>query len=1280
MRKLILRTLVLALLTTKAMADYSNTVMSLGPVAYWQLNETNPAPTDAATNIGTLGSSANGVYANGAVHPVAGPLAVGTSSAASFPDVNGNRVVVPYRAALATTNPFSVEFWANPNALAGGDGGTMCVVSLTQFGNPPGAGDGTRKGWLFYQNGGAGWIFRTYGTGNANNSATASLPVTAGLWYHIVGVYDGTNSTLYVNGQQAAITAATSFVPVDVNASPFSVGNRGYGALGNFRYNGNVGEVAYYTNILSSSEILSHYQNGTNIAPATPYQLLVQAKSPELYLRFNEPSYIAPDPSTFPVAVNKGSLGTDADGHYQPSSVPGLAGVPYTGITGSNRATGFTPDAGGYVDMGTSASLDFTGPFSIVTWFKTAPTDARFQSFIGKGDSSWRAGIDGNGNARFAFGSNPDATGTANLNDAKWHQLSGVYDGSNLYLYIDGLLDATVAAPNTVSGSGNPMTIGTVPDYLVDRVFKGSMDEVAAFSSALTADQIKQLYFAANVPPRFTLQPPATASADEGTATTLSAVAFGSPTLAYQWIKNGTNLIGRTTTNLTLTSVQIGDSGNYALVVTNSYGSVTSSIVALTVQAGPPIVLSNPSSVTRYTGLSASFSVRAGGSAPLSYQWLFNSTNVSGQTATNLALSNLQLTQAGNYSVRITNPQGSITSSVAILTILPAPTSTYATAVLADSPIAYWRLGETSGTNAYDYVGGKNGIYNAVTLGQPGYAVTDTNPAAKFGPAAPSYVGSISGIDFATNAGLNSFSLEAWVKAGPQAGDSCVITKGTGAGGEQFNIDFGSGGNFRFFVRDAAGAAHLCNSSFAPDGNWHHLVGVCDGPAQLLTLYIDGNPNTQTTITTGIKTSPQPMTIGCRQSGTTAFDNQLDGIEDEVAVYATALSGSQVFAHFSARYPVGALPAIVTQPTSTTNYVSLSSTFTVEAGGPDPLSYQWLSNNVAISGAEAASLTLAPLDFSFAANYRVIVANGSGSVTSSVVTLTVLAPPTSLNLSSGLVLHLPFDNNYADTSGHNNNGTNVGTTTFDPGMVGSGSLHYFTVSGSSYNYVSLGQRADLNFSSNANFSVAYWVKQPVGLLSGDLPFFCNAAGSGFSPGYTFSPSYQQGGWSWTLNGTGVYGAPGSINDGAWHHLVHTFDRAGKGITYLDGIQVDSRSIGAVGPIDQAAQTCVGQDPNGTYGESGEADIDDIGVWRRVLTPLEAASIYIAAASNSVSFASAPTTLTIAPAGSQLQVSWSGGVLQAAVTLTGTFTNVPGVTSPYLFSPTGTNRFFRVKVE
>jgi hypothetical protein len=330
------------------------------------------------------------------------------------------------------------------------------------------------------------------------------------------------------------------------------------------------------------------------------------------------------------------------------------------------------------------------------------------------------------------------------------------------------------------------------------------------------------------------------------------------------------------------------------------------------------------------------------------------------------------------------------------------------------------------------------------------------------------------------------------------------------------------------------------------------------------------------------------------------------------------------------------LPGISAQPVSTTNYVSLTTTLSVTADGPDGLTYQWKRNEMDVDGAVERTLTVSALDIANGGDYTVVVTNPYGSVTSSVATLTVLPVPTSLDLSQGLVLHLPFDGNLVDTSGRGNSGTNIGSTTITTGVIGTGSLHYFTDNDAkSYNYVTLGERADLKFSSNVNFSVSYWIKVPTGTYSGDLPVLCSAAGSAFSPGYTFAPSYQQGGWSWTLNGTGVYGAQDSINDGNWHLVAQTFDRSGNGITCLDGVLVDSRSVAGVGDIDQAAPTNVGQDPNGTDGETGEANVDDIGVWRRVLTPLEIGGMYVAGISNGVSFASGPVTLSVSEAGGQM---------------------------------------------
>jgi hypothetical protein len=375
----------------------------------------------------------------------------------------------------------------------------------------------------------------------------------------------------------------------------------------------------------------------------------------------------------------------------------------------------------------------------------------------------------------------------------------------------------------------------------------------------------------------------------------------------------------------------------------------------------------------------------------------------------------------------------------------------------------------------------------------------------------------------------------------------------------------------------------------------------------------------------------------------TVSDALLAGIDQRYyRVVVTAFSGDNT--------------TIVSQPTSVTNYVSLAATFTINAYSTAALTYQWKKNGVPVPGATQRALTLGPLALSDAATYTVTMSNVNGTLDSSPATLTVLSPPTNSPDISGLVLHLPFDNNLTDATGRGNNGTaihltagssNVSSATFVSGMLGS-ALHYASDFGArpcctttNTSYVTLGVRPDLQFGSSVNFSVAYWIRLPAGYAGGDLPFLCDAVNSTFNGGFVFAPSYgsqgtQTGGTvngAWALSvygsdGVGVYGDFGSINDGAWHHLVHIIDRTNGMVTYLDGVAAHfttqaGSTVAAAGNIDNGQPAIIGQDPTGQYPETGSGDIDDLGVWRRSLTALEAASIYLAGVSNHLSFTGSP---------------------------------------------------------
>jgi len=120
--------------------------------------------------------------------------------------------------------------------------------------------------------------------------------------------------------------------------------------------------------------------------------------------------------------------------------------------------------------------------------------------------------------------------------------------------------------------------------------------------------------------------------------------------------------------------------GTYSFVVTasNAYGTA-SKTVAMTVTSGggatAPTIATQPAATSTSVGGSASFTVVANGTGPLSYQWRRNGSNlsdgagISGATTATLTLSNVQSAAAGNYDVVVSNASGTISSTIAVLTV-----------------------------------------------------------------------------------------------------------------------------------------------------------------------------------------------------------------------------------------------------------------------------------------------------------------------------------------------------------------------------------------------------------------------------------------------------------------------------------------------------------------------------------------------------------------------------------------------------------------------------------
>ncbi len=172
---------------------------------------------------------------------------------------------------------------------------------------------------------------------------------------------------------------------------------------------------------------------------------------------------------------------------------------------------------------------------------------------------------------------------------------------------------------------------------------------------------------------------PVSQTALVGASVTFSVVVHEPPRLhrqVYQWFFNGLPIPGATNSVFTLPNVEPGDEGNYSAVASIQRGSkffsAASSNAFLNVLV-PPFIISSPADQTVCAGETVSFNVSAGGEAPLSYQWHFNGSPIADATNDMLTLANVQPGSAGLYSVRVSNPHGTATTSPAALVVRTAP-------------------------------------------------------------------------------------------------------------------------------------------------------------------------------------------------------------------------------------------------------------------------------------------------------------------------------------------------------------------------------------------------------------------------------------------------------------------------------------------------------------------------------------------------------------------------------------------------------------------------------
>ena len=674
--------------------------------------------------------------------------------------------------------------------------------------------------------------------------------------------------------------------------------------------------------------------------------------------------------------------------------------------------------------------------------------------------------------------------------------------------------------------------------------------------------------------------------------------------------------------------------------------------------------------------------------------WATYNYTTDGSTPTTKAWDLTNATYGGNNNdgtktvyAQVKDVSGKWSDTFTDTIVLDRNLSTYATTVMGDSPVSFWRLSETSGTSASDATGANGGAYrNGVALGVPGLVPSDAaNTAARFD-------GSNDSVAVPTSSSLNMtqrVSVEAWIK--PDAihatgSFASVISKP-----DQYALQF-NGPRLEFTImQNGARRRAQAPVDAIVAGQTYHVVGTYDGSN--VRLYVNGSEVAALSLTGAITTSGNDLTIGSWNGSV----ELLRGTIDDVAVYSTALSASRVLAHRDAG--LGAGSTVVNPPSGLVAIPSSSSRIDV----------QWADNSANETSFELQRATTSsfasPQTFTLAADvvkyfdttlapgttyyYRVRAVGPSTSGWSNV------ASATTPGLPSGYAGAVQSDNpvsywRLGETSGSqaaDQKSANPGTYVNGPAL-GATSLVASDTANPAVGFDGLDDHVAVPDSPTLDLTNALtleaWIK----------PNALPAAGgwaSVVTKPESYSLQFNGSRLEFTImqNGTRqrLQAPPGAVVAGQSYHVVATYDGTTRRL-YLNGVEVASAAL-----TGGASLTTAGLFVGSWNGfiEFLNGTVDDVAVYGSALPAARVQNHFQVGSGAGTSPVTAPSSLSAtAVSTSRIDLSWTdnssnetGFVVErdtsASFSSPATFTVGANVTS---FSSTGlasgSTYYYRVK--
>jgi hypothetical protein len=571
--------------------------------------------------------------------------------------------------------------------------------------------------------------------------------------------------------------------------------------------------------------------------------------------------------------------------------------------------------------------------------------------------------------------------------DITWNAPQAISYGSplssvqlNATTFIPGTFTYTPPAGTFLASGNHTLNVAFVPDDTTNFVATNAAVQLSVNKASLgvVADNVSREYNQPNPP----------------------------LTISYSGFVNGDNSSSLTAIP-TIDTTATADSlpGNYPITISGATAAnydITHTGGNLTVFANAPNVTLNPASLTTVSTLNAAFSVQATGTAPITYQWRHQGTNLPTETNANLAITAVDpLINAGSYDVVLANIAGSRTSLVATLTVLVSPAITSQPLDVTTNALgsAAFSVAAT-GTAPLRYQWRRDGltILNATNASLTLSGVR-TNEAGAYTVIVSNGAGSITSAT--ANLAVNQLdSIVTWPTP-------AAITYGTPLGSAQLSATANTAGSFTY--TPAVGTllpagSHSLSVNFIPDDAANYLpstrsVNLQVNPATLTVAAINqsrefGQPNPALTVTFSGFVNGENENIVSPAPVLSTSAGVTSGLGDYTIAISGAAAPNYAVTHVPGTLNVfGHSPVIQLHPVDRTTVSGTDVSFTNTATGTAPLSFQWRKGGIPVTDATNAILNLTNVHLLDSGGYDVVVSNIAGLAISFPAVLNVLVPP-----------------------------------------------------------------------------------------------------------------------------------------------------------------------------------------------------------------------------------------------------------------------------------------------